>query len=140
MATSFKLDPRLENDTVTIGKVGICRVLLMKDARFNWIILVPEIPDLTELHDLQEREYKEVMSLVYALSAEMKTQLAAYKMNVGALGNMVSQLHIHIIARIKDDAAWPGPVWGAGTAVPYTDIALEKQTETLNSIINKITG
>lgn len=140
MNTSFTLDPRLEKDTVTIGKSGICRILLMKDARFSWIILVPEVPGLTELHDLRESEYKDVMSLVYSLSSEMKKQLAADKMNVGALGNMVSQLHIHIIARIKDDAAWPGPVWGSGAAVPYTDIALEKQIETLKSTIEKITG
>ncbi|MCG8489995.1 MAG: HIT domain-containing protein [Sneathiellales bacterium] len=140
MNMSFTLDPRLEKDTVAIGKVGLCQILLMKDARFSWIIIVPEIPGLTELHELQGSDYKDVMTLVHTLSSEMKARLSAHKMNVAALGNMVPQLHIHIIARIEGDAAWPSPVWGVGTAVPYTDIALERQIETFNSIIINITG
>lgn len=117
----FQLDSRLAADTVEMGRLGPCRVLLMQDARFPWIILVPEKPDLIELTDLTPEEEQAVWTAVRQVSTAMQAAFSPIKMNVAALGNMVRQLHIHIIARQSDDEAWPNPIWGRGTPKAYGD-------------------
>lgn len=124
----FDLHPQLAQDTVPVINLQICRVLLIKDSRYPWIILVPQRANLTELHDLDAESYATVMAEVRRASRLMTDLFSAHKINVGALGNMVPQLHIHVIARQQDDAAWPGPVWGVGTALPYSDEELASRT------------
>jgi diadenosine tetraphosphate (Ap4A) HIT family hydrolase len=117
--SAFSLDTRLANDTIDLGRLGICRVLLMKDARYPWLILVPERAGLSELIDLTAADETSVWQTIRLVSEALKEVSTPLKLNVGALGNVVRQLHIHIVARNEGDEAWPGPVWGRGTAVPY---------------------
>tara|TARA_R110002094_G_scaffold135086_2_gene127025 strand:+ start:340 stop:747 length:408 start_codon:yes stop_codon:yes gene_type:complete len=115
----FQLHPQLSKDTYPLRAMPLCRLLLMNDARYPWIILVPEKPDLVEITDLGEEDYLSLMKEVRRATKVMKQLFQVDKMNVAMLGNMVPQLHVHIIGRYKDDPAWPGPVWGVGDAVPY---------------------
>ena len=120
----FDLHPQLAQDTAPIIDLQICRVLLIKDSRYPWIILVPQRENLVELHDLDVKSYSLVMAEIRQASQLMKDVFSAHKINIGALGNMVPQLHIHVIARQQDDDAWPGPVWGVGTTRPYSEADL----------------
>ncbi|MFD2264891.1 HIT domain-containing protein [Lacibacterium aquatile] len=121
--SAFILDPRLDADTTLLGRMGICRVLLMNDARYPWLILVPERNGLADLIDLTPEDEAAVWKSVRAVSEALKSITSPVKLNVGALGNVVRQLHIHILARYESDEAWPGPVWGKGTARPYEEAA-----------------
>jgi diadenosine tetraphosphate (Ap4A) HIT family hydrolase len=116
---SFALDPRLDADTYPLGRLTLSRVLLMNDARYPWLILVPERADVTEIVDLDEADRRVLMDEITAASAALRQAHGPDKLNVGALGNRVPQLHVHVLARFVSDAAWPGPVWGVGEAVPY---------------------
>lgn len=129
--TTFVLHPQLAKDTALIGRIGECLLLLMKDARYPWLILVPEQEGLRELHDLSDDQFSSVTQIIKRTSLRLQTLTEALKINVAALGNMVPQLHIHIIARREDDASWPGPVWGVGTAEPYTEDELTVLVATL---------
>ena len=115
----FILDPRLDADTLVLGCFALSRVLLMNDARYPWLILVPQKPDLAEIIDLPVSEQMQLMREIAAASQALKTLFNPDKLNVGALGNRVRQLHVHVMARFVSDAAWPGPVWGVGQAQPY---------------------
>jgi diadenosine tetraphosphate (Ap4A) HIT family hydrolase len=115
----FELHRRLEDDTAFVADWSLSRVLLMNDARFPWLILVPRRENLHEIHDLSPEDGAILAQEMARASRQLKTLTKAAKINVGALGNLVPQLHIHIIARALGDAAWPGPVWGYGAAVPY---------------------
>lgn len=115
----FQLNERLEADTYEIGDLPLCRVLLMDDARYPWLILVPRRPDLAEFIDLPVEERLELMEEIALCQKVIRDVSGPDKMNVGALGNVVRQLHIHVIARFVSDEAWPGPVWGKGERVPY---------------------
>jgi diadenosine tetraphosphate (Ap4A) HIT family hydrolase len=119
----FELDPRLAQDTWQIGQIAGCRLLLMNDARYPWLILVPEITGVTELHELSRDTFTQVTRAIADISKGLQSITGAPKMNIAALGNQVPMLHIHIIARRSDDAAWPGPVWGHGDSVPYSEHA-----------------
>lgn len=118
-AAPFALHPRLAADTVTIGRFTLSRVLLMNDARYPWCILVPERPGLCEIHQLTAADQVQLIRESSLLAACLVKTFAAHKMNVAALGNVVTQLHLHHVVRYRDDAAWPAPVWGRGEAVPY---------------------
>jgi diadenosine tetraphosphate (Ap4A) HIT family hydrolase len=117
--TTFTLHPRLAADTAFVADWGLSRVLLMNDARYPWLVLVPRVADTVELFDLFHGDRVTLMEEIVRASQALKTISGAHKINVGALGNLVPQLHVHIVARSPGDAAWPGPVWGQGTAVPY---------------------
>jgi len=91
----------------------------MDDRRFPWCVLVPRRPGLRELHDLPADDLTRLMTEVVTVSRALQTHCRAFKINVGALGNLVPQLHVHVVGRREDDAAWPGPVWGHGQALPY---------------------
>jgi diadenosine tetraphosphate (Ap4A) HIT family hydrolase len=119
--TDFAIDPQLAQDTTLVGDLPLSRVLLMNDSRFPWLILVPRRAGLVELIDLDEAGYGTLMAEVRAAAAALRDLLAPHKLNVAALGNAVRQLHVHVIARSRDDAAWPRPVWGAGTGTPYDE-------------------
>lgn len=117
--TTFKLDPQLARDTHDLGSLGLSRVLLMNDRRFPWLILVPQKAGLTELIDLDAPARSILLEEISRASEALRGELRPHKLNVAALGNMVRQLHVHVIARFASDAAWPKPVWGVGTAEPY---------------------
>lgn len=115
----FTLHPRLAADTAVLADWALSRVLLMNDARFAWLILVPRREGLSEWHDLNHGEALVLTEEIRRASAGLKALMGAAKINVGALGNLVPQLHVHVVARNPGDAAWPGPVWGSGPAAPY---------------------
>ena len=117
----FSLHTQLAADTSLIGRLSGCQLLLMNDARYPWLILVPEQDGLRELHELNDKTFQAVTRAIKSLSASLQALTEAPKMNIAALGNLVPQLHIHIIARRHDDAAWPRPVWGEGTPEPYSE-------------------
>lgn len=123
--TDFTLHPRLAADTLPVCDLPLSRALLMGDSRFPWLILVPRRPNLREFTDLAAGERATLMEEIAAASSALQRETGAEKMNVGALGNAVAQLHIHVVARFAADAAWPGPVWGSGAAAPYPEGAAE---------------
>ena len=108
----FSLDPRLQQDTLAVGDFPLCRLLLMNDAQFPWLILVPRRADVSEVFDLDAADQLALWQETTALATVLKDGFAADKMNVATLGNMVSQLHMHVIVRRREDAVWPAPVWG----------------------------
>lgn len=116
---SFPLDSRLAADTHAIGELPLSRLLLMDDARYPWFVLVPRIAGARELMDLDGGDRAALFDEITAVSRAMETLLRPDKLNVAALGNVVAQLHVHVIARYADDAAWPQPVWGRGERVAY---------------------
>ncbi|MCJ2014349.1 HIT domain-containing protein [Methylobacterium sp. J-076] len=118
-APEFDLDPRLAADTVHLGDLALSRVLLMDDARFPWLILVPRLPGVSEITDLPEPEAAMLWQETRLASGVMQALAKPDKVNVAALGNVVSQLHVHVVGRFRSDPAWPGPVWGFGTRTPY---------------------
>ena len=116
--TGWSLHPQLRNDTVAVGDLPLSRVLAMDDADFPWLILVPRRAGATEMIDLGP-EQAALMDEIGAVSRALKDETRCDKLNVAAIGNIVPQLHIHVVARRTDDAAWPGPVWGAVPPEPY---------------------
>ena len=122
--SDFSLHPRLADDCVELGDLDLCRLLLLNDCRFHWCLLVPRQANLTEIYQLSDTDQLQLARESSRLSRFLAEHFSADKMNMGALGNLVPQLHIHHIVRYRDDPAWPGPVWGVGTAQPYTEAEL----------------
>ena len=116
---SFALDPRLAADTHAIGALPFSELLLMDDARFPWVILVPRIAGARELIDLDEGDQRLLLGEIDRVARVLEAMLHPDKLNIAALGNVVPQLHVHVIARFTTDAAWPNPVWGRGERVAY---------------------
>lgn len=123
MNTHFILDQRLKNDTKFITSLKISDMLLMNDSRWPWLILVPRIANAIELHQLNAMEQTTIFSEMMQTSQILQDIFPNAKINIAALGNIVRQLHIHIIARHEGDANWPSPVWGFGRKIPYDDTA-----------------
>lgn len=119
MESGFILDHRLAADTVPVGDLVLSSVLLMDDSRFPWLILVPRRPGLSELTDLSAADAPTFMDEARLAVGVMLALAKPDKVNVGALGNIVGQLHLHVVGRYASDPAWPGPVWGHGTRIPY---------------------
>ncbi|MEZ0169588.1 HIT domain-containing protein [Microvirga sp. TS319] len=119
----FQLDSRLEADTLPIGDLTLSSVLLLNDARFPWFVLVPRLPNVSEFTDLSDADYARLAQEIRIATKVMLALSKPDKVNVGALGNIVTQLHVHVIGRFRSDPAWPGPVWGHGTRTPYPDHA-----------------
>ncbi|KAA0946539.1 HIT domain-containing protein [Pseudomonas sp. ANT_H14] len=130
----FALDPRLQNDTLPIGDFPLCRLLLSNDSNYLWLILVPRINGISEVFELDVADQQQVWQESTALAQLLNDGFAADKMNIGALGNVVSQLHVHVIVRKRDDAAWPAPVWGKHPAQPYT----EEQVEVIRARLREL--
>lgn len=137
---TFELHPRLAADTVPVGTLPLCRVLLMNDATYPWCILVPQRANIREIHALERPDQQQLMQEIAEVSAAMETAFAADKMNVAALGNIVPQLHVHVIARFEADPAWPAPVWGRQPAQPYENSEKKQQLEKLQVALNPIIG
>lgn len=131
----FTLDSRLQQDTVLVGDFPLCRLLLMNDAQYPWFILVPRREDVSELFQLDELDQQALWHETTFLAEVLKDGFAADKMNVATLGNVVAQLHMHVIVRRRDDVAWPAPVWGKQAAVPYTVQQIEQVKERLRLVL-----
>src|SRR5215467_1123471 len=115
----WSLHPQLAQDTVPVGDLPLARVLLAKDANYPWLILVPRLPGLVELIDLEENAQVQLLGEITAAARTLKVITECDKLNIAALGNQVSQLHVHVIARRHSDKAWPKPVWGAASPTAY---------------------
>ncbi len=122
---TFELHPALARDTLPVARLGISELLLMNDARFPWCILVPTLPRIHEWHHLPEAEQITLMQEITSVANFLEHLPEVSKLNVGALGNRVPQLHIHVVGRHPEDAAWPDPVWGFGTPEPYESRAAD---------------
>lgn len=121
----FVLDPRLAADTCPVISLPLCDVRLMNDARYPWLVLVPRRPGMVEIADLQCGDQAEMWSDVNQAAAALRMVAPCEKLNIGVLGIIVRQLHVHVVARNRNDAAWPGPVWGHGNAGSYSAAARE---------------
>ncbi|MGU3496425.1 HIT domain-containing protein [Xanthobacteraceae bacterium A53D] len=123
MTDSFTPDPRLAADGPVLGNLALCQLRLVADARFPWVVMIPRRPGLVEIIDLPADERAVLMEEIASVSSALKQVSGAAKLNVAALGNVVSQLHVHIVGRNPGDAAWPGPVFGTGPRQPYDPAA-----------------
>ena len=121
----WTLHPQLAADTVTVGDLALSRVLLATDANYPWLILVPRRAGASELIDLEENEQVRLTAEIAAAAQALKETVPCDKLNIAALGNVVPQLHVHVIVRTKGDAAWPKPVWGVAPARDYDASALQ---------------
>lgn len=133
----FNLDQRLQNDTILIGRLPLCQVLLMNDKRYPWVILVPAHNDVYEYYHLSEEEQMQLMKESSMVSQKMADHFSAKSMNIAALGNLVPQLHQHHICRYVDDPAWPGPVWGHSAAIKYSADELEIRVKELQGLLQQ---
>ncbi|MRX27677.1 HIT domain-containing protein [Kangiella sp. HZ709] len=134
----FELDPILAKDTHEVGESDLCKFLLMNDSQFPWIILVPKIKEVTEIFQLSNQQQNILMQESNKVLELMAQGFNADKMNVAALGNLVSQLHIHHVARFKTDIAWPAPVWGHSVAKQYSKDSLEEILFRFRNLFKKI--
>lgn len=123
-AADFELDALLAADTSPVVSLPLCDVLLMNDSRYPWLVLVPRRSGLVEVADLKAAEQTVLWQELNKASAALRSVIPCEKLNIGVLGNIVRQLHVHVVLRQVRDDAWPGPVWGHGRAVPYTQEAL----------------
>jgi len=119
MTEKFKLDPRLAADCIRVGRLPLSELLLLNDARYPWFVLVPQRSDVTEVFHLPAADQQQMWRESALLAEHLMKSFHADKINIGALGNLVPQLHIHHIARFRSDPAWPGPVWGHSDPLPY---------------------
>ncbi|NRB39521.1 MAG: HIT family protein [Pseudomonadales bacterium] len=131
----FELDAQLKADTVSLGQMALCEVLLAKDANYPWLILVPMQANITEIYQLSDDQQLLLMQEVSFVAKQLETHCLAHKMNVAALGNVVSQLHMHVIARFDTDIAWPAPVWGKVAAKVYAEDELEATVNSLRALL-----
>ncbi len=129
----FKLNERLEKDTLHCCDFDLCEVRIMPDSQCPWVILVPKKAGMVEVHELSEEDQTTLMQEITQVSNKLKVKFSADKINVGALGNMVPQLHIHVIARYKNDRGWPGPIWGIADQNPAAKDTFVAQIKALLS-------
>ena len=132
----FELHPRLAEDTVPVIELSLCEVRLMDDANHPWLVLVPRVADVTELIDLDASQRMQLSAEIDATSRALMALFKPDKLNVAALGNLVPQLHIHVIARYTCDIAWPRPVWGTAAARPYTPEQLVERVRALRGVLS----
>jgi diadenosine tetraphosphate (Ap4A) HIT family hydrolase len=127
----FALDARLAADTVGVISLALCNVRLMNDARHAWLVLVPRRVGMVEITDLADADQLTLWQEVNRATAALRAVAPCDKLNLGALGNIVRQLHLHLVARVEGDSAWPGPVWGHGKPEPYAAQALNERLTAL---------
>ncbi|WP_134677341.1 HIT family protein [Ectopseudomonas khazarica] len=133
----FTLDSRLQQDCLLVGDFPLCRLLLMNDASYPWFILVPRREEVSEIFQLDGADQRQLWQETSLLAETLKDTFAADKMNVATLGNVVSQLHMHVIVRRRDDAAWPAPVWGRQPARPYGDAQIRQIIDKLRLVLTE---
>lgn len=131
----FALDSRLQQDCLLVGDFHLCRLLLMNDSNYPWFILVPRREEVSELFQLDADDQRQLWQETTLLAETLKDIFAADKMNVATLGNVVSQLHMHVIVRRREDASWPAPVWGRHPAQPYSEQQAGQVVDKLRSVL-----
>lgn len=124
--SDFQLDPRLAADSVFVADGPLSQVRLMDDSRFPWLVLVPRVVEVSEWIDLDGGQQRLLLAEINQLSQLLRVEPGVAKLNIGALGNIVRQLHVHLVGRHPGDAAWPGPVWGSGSAQRFDADALQQ--------------
>jgi diadenosine tetraphosphate (Ap4A) HIT family hydrolase len=117
--SAWSLHPQLKKDTIDIGDLPLSKVLVIRDANYPWLLLVPRRPDAVEIIDLDEVAQAQLMTEISRAARALKEITKCDKLNIAALGNMVPQLHVHVIARRTTDVAWPRPVWGVADALAH---------------------
>jgi len=137
-AAGWTLDPQIERDTTAIGDLALCRVLLMRDANYPWLILVPRRIRASEIVDLDTADRSQLMVEIADASRALKAVTGCDKINVAALGNVVPQLHVHVIGRFRTDPAWPKPVWNAVPARDYDAAARYRLTAALREHLTPV--
>lgn len=133
--SAWHLDPRLADDTAPVIDLTLCEVRLMDDANHPWLVLVPKVAGATEIIDLAPEQRTRLSEEIDAAARALKSLFKPHKLNVAALGNLVPQLHVHVIARYTDDIAWPRPVWGAANARPYAPEDLVERVGALRAAL-----
>ena len=133
----IKLDKRLEQDTIFIKNLNLSKLLLMNNSNFPWLILVPMRENLIELIDLSKTDQQHLLSEISSLSRFLKKTDPKGKINIGTLGNIVNQLHIHIVIRNKNDLAWPNSIWGLDNHSPYSKEQSLKLLEEISNFLNE---
>ncbi len=132
----FVIHPQLLNDCIDLGSFDLCRLLLMNDNRYPWCILVPQRSDITEIFQLSTADQIQLNKESIYLSQKLADAFSADKMNTAALGNVVSQLHVHHVVRYKNDQTWPAPIWGVGETVKYEQAELDRVKAKVEKILN----
>ena len=131
----WQLDPRLADDTHPVSSLSLCELRLMDDANYPWLILVPRIGEASELIDLDAEQRRQLTDEIDTAARALRSLVRPDKLNVAALGNLVPQLHVHVIARFRNDPAWPAPVWGRAAARPYTPEQLVQRVRALSEAL-----
>lgn len=134
---SFVLHAQLAADTLLVGDLDLCRVLLMNDSQYPWFILVPRRAEIHEIMELNDMDRTQLWSESDWLSRELMRQFKPDKLNMAALGNMVPQLHLHHIARFKNDPAWPAPVWGKHPAQAYAPELAQQRLQAMQAALKR---
>jgi diadenosine tetraphosphate (Ap4A) HIT family hydrolase len=129
----FELDARLDADSHPVIWLGLCELRLMNDRRWPWLVLVPQRPGIEEVHDLTPLDQAMLTFETNMVAQALKRETGCHKINTGALGNVVRQLHVHVVARNEGDPGWPGPVWGYGMREPYRREDLHRMAETMRA-------
>jgi len=135
LKAGFSLDARLDADSDPLMWLGLCELRIMNDRRWPWLILVPQRPEAVEIHDLTPLDQAMLTFETNMVAQALKNVTGCAKINTGALGNIVRQLHVHVIARNEGDAAWPGPVWGYGAREPYDRTDLYRFAESVKAAL-----
>ncbi len=131
----FELHTQLAKDCVLLGDLSLCRVLLMNDASYPWLVLVPQREGIAELFQLPRIDQQQLLDECSAVAGALAGHFCADKMNIAALGNIVPQLHLHVIVRYRGDVAWPRPVWGAMPTQHYNDELLAQRLMELEALL-----
>lgn len=140
MSDVFELDPRLAEDSVPVGALPLCQIRLHRDGRYPWLLLVPARAAVREIHELSADDRRRLIEEAAAVADAVQRALGADKMNVAALGNLVPQLHVHVIARFEHDDAWPGPIWGAHPPLSYFDDQRVRRLALLREALGALEG
>lgn len=135
-SAGYRLHPQLAADSHPVAKLVLCELRLMDDANYPWLVLVPRLPEARELIDLAAEPRRQLMDEIDRAARVLRTLFRPHKLNVAALGNLVPQLHVHVIARFREDPAWPAPVWGRVAARPYEADALVERIRLLREALD----
>ena len=135
---AWKLDAQIERDTAPVGDLTLCSIRAMNDATYPWLVLMPRRAGVSEIIDLSEVDRTQLMTEISAAATVLKDITRCDKLNIGAIGNLVPQLHIHIVARRRGDPAWPKPVWGAAPPVAYAPQTLEAFVEAVREAVGVV--
>lgn len=137
---TFQLHPRLQQDSVYLGRFKLCQLRLMNDSQYPWFILIPEVPNLSEIYQLTSEHQQQLIQESSYLAEHLATQYQADKMNIANIGNIVNQLHIHHVVRYQHDPCFPAPIWGKLPVIPYTDEQLSVQIQRVMPLLQSYTN